>query len=213
MKRKGTVFLIIGLLLIAAGAALAGYNFLTDAKAGAEGNKLRELLTQQIPTPIPALVELPKINEGDSDDVEYPDYLLDPNRDMPTVEIDGIPYIGMIAVPSQDIELPVIEGCTLANLKVAPCHFSGSVYLDNMVICAHNYNSHFGKLTGLRVGDIVTFTDVEGNRFTYTVLELEIVYPNQQDYMKTGDWDLTLFTCTWGGASRVTVRCERVTTE
>jgi sortase A len=28
--------------------------------------------------------------------------------------------------------------------------------------------------------------------------------------MQSGDWDFTLFTCTKGGAQRVTVRCSRI---
>jgi sortase A len=28
--------------------------------------------------------------------------------------------------------------------------------------------------------------------------------------MESDEWDLTLFTCTIGGKSRVTIRCERV---
>lgn len=31
--------------------------------------------------------------------------------------------------------------------------------------------------------------------------------------MESGDWDLSLFTCTLGGSYRVTVRCERTEDE
>lgn len=212
MKKRGTVLFIIGLILIAAGIALACFNLVTDARAGAAGKTITKHLMQQIPPTVPALDDLPQSFDM-PEEVEYPDYLLDPMRDMPTVELDGIAYVGLVRIPSQELELPVLAECTADNLKVAPCRFSGSVYLDNMVICAHNYSSHFGKMINLRIGDAVTFTDVEGNVFCYSVLELETVQPDQQEYMQTGDWDLTLFTCTWGGASRVTVRCERVPNE
>ena len=40
--------------------------------------------------------------------------------------------------------------------------------------------------------------------------ELETLDADAVDYMSAGDWDLTLFTCTYGGQSRVTIRCEEI---
>ena len=70
--------------------------------------------------------------------------------------------------------------------------------------------SHFGALKELNEGDGVFFTDMDGNRFSYRVKETEILPPGAVEEMTTGDWELTLFTCTFGGASRVTVRCSRI---
>ncbi len=50
---------------------------------------------------------------------------------------------------------------------------------------------------------------MDGNVFSYEVALLEILQPTDVDEMEGGDWDLTLFTCTVGGKSRVTARCER----
>ena len=55
----------------------------------------------------------------------------------------------------------------------------------------------------------MVFTDMDGNEFVYSVLEIETLTPYSVQQMTTGDWDLTLFTCTIGGTSRVTVRCEK----
>ena len=55
------------------------------------------------------------------------------------------------------------------------------------------------------------FTDTDGNIFNYTVSELEQLNPTDVREMISGDWDLTLFTCTLGGQYRVTVRCVRDT--
>ena len=76
------------------------------------------------------------------------------------------------------------------------------------MIAAHNYSSHFGRLKNLSQGDEVTFTDVDGNVFSYVVAALETLSPYAVEEMTSGGWDLTLFTCTIGGKSRVTVRCE-----
>ena len=78
-----------------------------------------------------------------------------------------------------------------------------------MTIAAHNYARHFGRLTALRPGDAVTFTDLDGNVFRYAVAETETLQPTDIQEMTAGDWPLTLFTCTKGGQYRVTVRCEK----
>ena len=50
---------------------------------------------------------------------------------------------------------------------------------------------------------------MDGNVFTYRMVEQETLPPTAMDAMESGEWDLTLFTCTMGGQSRVTVRFER----
>lgn len=82
-----------------------------------------------------------------------------------------------------------------------------SAYNDTLIICAHNYESHFGKIKNLAPGSKVYFTDIDGNNFSYEVVEICILDPYAIEEMQSGDWDLTLFTCTWGGRTRVTVRC------
>ena len=42
------------------------------------------------------------------------------------------------------------------------------------------------------------------------MVEQETLEPTDEEAMTTGDWDLTLFTCTPGGQTRVTVRFQRV---
>jgi sortase A len=39
------------------------------------------------------------------------------------------------------------------------------------------------------------------------VADLETLEPTDIEGMTTGDWDLTLFTCTYGNRYRLAVRC------
>lgn len=137
----------------------------------------------------------------------YPDYLLNPDLEMPTVTLDGVRYIGVIEIPTLGIRLPVIESWNDDLLRIAPCRFAGSAYRSDFVIAGHNYVSHLGPIHRLRLGDPVCFTDMDGNLFVYEVIEVETLGPFENTRMKTGDWDLTVFTCTLGGKTRVTVRC------
>ena len=76
-----------------------------------------------------------------------------------------------------------------------------------MIIAAHNYGRHFGKISLLRAGDEVTFTDVDGVEYCYEVQGTETLGAYDVEQMLSGYWDLTLFTCTYGGQNRITVRC------
>ena len=138
-----------------------------------------------------------------------PDYLLDTEMEMPSEEIDGRSYIGVLRLPTLGLELPVLGEWSDSGSRAAPCRYSGSAYLDNMVIAGHNYSGHFGTLKNLAPGDALSFTDIDGNVFSYTVVELETLPPYAVEEMTSGDWDLTLFRCTVGGQSRLAVRCKR----
>ena len=53
--------------------------------------------------------------------------------------------------------------------------------------------------------------DCDGNIFRYVVAAHEQLERTDVQKMLADSWDLTLFTCTYGGANRVTVRLTRVT--
>ena len=78
------------------------------------------------------------------------------------------------------------------------------------VSCDADLDACAANLRSLHVweGDIATFTDMDGNVFTYKMVERETLLPTSIDAMESGEWDLTLFTCTVGGQSRVTIRFE-----
>ena len=105
-----------------------------------------------------------------------------------------------------------LKGAEFRRGDIVAFYYNNKI-LVKRVIAAHNYKTHFGRLKELRPGDEVRFTDTEGNAFRYTVAELETLGKYDVEEMAAGDWDLTLFTCTYGGQSRVTVRCLRVTEE
>lgn len=201
MKRKGSGWISTGLLLIAAALSLVVYNMNQSNEAGETAQNVLTRLTEDKKMENAA---------GTVESVEdLPDYIRNPEMEMPVTTVNGIDYIGVLEIPVLELELPVISDWSYAKLRTAPCRYLGSAYQDNMILMAHNYVSHFGKLKNLRQGDLVRFTDEAGNVFSYTVVELETLMPMDVAEMETGDWDLTLFTCTVGGRSRVTVRCER----
>ena len=197
--KRGAFWIHLGLLLIAAALFLSAYNEMESHEARNSAQQVIAQMCQTLPTETAAETEAPAI----------PEYLLDAGREMPVQTIDGKDYIGVLTIPSLELELPVISQWDYAALKVAPCRYSGSLYQNNLIICAHNFASHFGKLKSLRVGDIAIFTDMEENAVTFQMVERETLEPTDLEGMEAGDWDMTLYTCTVGGQSRVTVRFVR----
>ena len=139
-----------------------------------------------------------------------PEYKKNPEMEMPTVEVNGQECVGMIEIPALGLKLPIISEWSDAKLKKAPCRYSGSAYLKNMIIAGHNYRTHFSGIKRLNPGDSVVFTDADGNVFSYDVAEIETVGGYDIEKMEAGDWDLTLFTCTNKGKARAAVRCREI---
>lgn len=215
MKHKtlGNLLVVIGSCMILCSGLLVGYNVLDSGRA-------EESVTQtmaELQTVLPEVIvpaenfspeKLTQISQNDPT-IDIPYFVVNPKIEMLEQEIHGIPYVGVLEIPALSLELPIVSQWSQANARIAPCRYKGSVYMDDMIICAHNYQSHFGNLPSLSIGDTIRFTDMEGNLFRYRVLEIEVMDGTAVEQMEAGDWDLTLFTCTIGGKSRFTVRCQR----
>ena len=197
--KRGAFWIHLGLLLIAAALFLSAYNEMESHEARNSAQQVIAQMCQTLPTETAAETEAPAI----------PEYLLDADREMPVQTINGRDYIGVLTIPSLELELPVLSQWDYDGLKVAPCRYSGSLYQDNLIICAHNYASHFGKLKNLHVGDTAIFTDMDENVVRFQLAAQETIQPEDLEAMEAGHWDMTLFTCTVGGQSRVTARFVR----
>lgn len=205
-NRIGNILKGAGLILVTAAVLLLVYNLW-------DGHRARESEEAIL---VEYLQENKKASESpDASDKEdkqnIPDYLLNPDMDMPEYTLKSlgdVACIGILEIPALDLELPVISSWSYSSLRLAPCRYSGSAYKGDLVIAAHNYQSHFGGLRTLPEGSEVFFTDAVGNRFSYYVAVTEALTPWSVDDMTSGEWPLTLFTCTLDSQNRVTVRCE-----
>ena len=226
-RRFGMVLILLGLAAAAAAIILTINNRRDDIAAGeaalADLQKMEEMLgidadgdglIGSVPAEEYYRAHNMDASERSGDSARQgasqnaPVYELHPEMSMPTVEVDGHMYVGFLEIPAIKRILPVMDTWSYPNLKISPCRFVGTVYAHDMIVCAHNYDRHFGLIKTLKEGDKVAFTDVFGDRFSYEVSEVTILQPTDVEEMKDpADWDLTLFTCTLGGATRVTVRC------
>ena len=192
MKAKiGTLLMAIGYLMVAAAVVLFALNNIEQQNAAKSTDEL-----------MPKLIK--EINEGQKNVINPAE-----KNEMTVKKIDGFEYIGFVGIPKLGLELPVMADWSEYRLKIAPCRYSGDLYDDDLVIMAHNYKVHFKNLDKLQAGDTVTFTDMDAVTTEYQVAALDMLHETDIEQMTAGEYDLTLFTCSYSGSSRITVRCDR----
>lgn len=177
MSRKNDVIrkilIFIGVCLLAAAIALLfawQWNIHTsEQKAKEYVNVIREL----IPEPQGAVPEERRDNT------------------MSTLSIDGTDFVGILELPRFESVLPVCA--EWGNPSKCPCRFSGSVYDQTMQIGGTSQKGQYDFHRDISVGDSVFFTDMEGNRFSYTVTDIRYEKNADQSTLQRKDTSLTLF--------------------
>ncbi len=217
MRNKLAILsMCLGVVLLLCSAGLLIYN----EQEASRFQKFSDDVIAQLEARLEASGNQPGQSTGDDsgtngsqqtpEDVLPPVDVVDPyDATMTEVEIDGLKYIGYLYLPDADLKVPVLTDWSIEKLRIAPCRYHGSTKTDDIVIMAHN-NRHFKKIADLVPGDVVIFTDMDGTTTMYEVVVTEILGPNATEDMIAGVYDFTMFTCTYGGQNRVTVRCNRV---
>ena len=205
MKKAPKICFAIGITLFASALSLCIYNINEDKKSGEQARIVLQEIKAEFSQPV----------ETAPSEMKYDLFAEYETRSAPTeaiIQIDETVCIGVIAIPELEIELPVMQEWNYPNLKTAPCRYQGSYLEDNMIIAGHNYQSHFGRIGELHSGSEIIFTDASGKIWNYQVNNIQTVSGTDIEAMEFGageDWDLTLFTCTLSGQSRITVRAVR----
>ena len=202
-KKLGIFSILLGMACLLASAGFVFYNKM-ESQSGAEFSRT---LLQDVQENV---VEAAKMESKQPENATEEVILESEPREMVTVLAGEYESIGILSIPALELELPVLTDWSYEKLKKAPCHYYGSCYESDFVIAAHNYPSHFGRLSQLQPGDSVLFTDGAGEVHYYEVVLLETLQPTATEEMITSGFDLSLYTCTPGGSNRVTVRCSRV---
>lgn len=195
VRRFGKVLMFVGLALVLAAGGLLGYNAYEDVTITAAS----EEVLQEVDAAIAAAQDA----EESAETVPY----AEDEATVDVVWVDGRAYIGTIEIPAIGVDLPIQETWSSANLKISPCVYSGSVQNGDLVVCGHSINGHFRKLRQLREGDEVILRLADGSEVDYEIDAIETLDRYEVDRMVSSDWELSLYTCTYSGLGRITVRC------
>jgi sortase A len=193
-KRRivSNILLITGLLLLLGAGGLYFYNLSESNDYEQEAVKLITRVKSEIP-----LVEN---REKDTPIIQ---------STLETKLIEGDNYDGYLTIPAINLEMAVYDTWNDSYLRKSICRYYGSPYTHDLIIAGHNYKTGFGKLRELKPGDEVFFTDMGGNTIKYEVKQTEVIDGTDINGMMSGGWDLSLYTCTYGGEARFTVRCSQ----
>lgn len=126
----------------------------------------------------------------------------------PTIATGGIIYYGYVDIPALGLSLPVQDAWDYEEARKSPCRYLGDAE-GILILAAHNYAEHFGRIGELSIGDAIRFTDGAGRVWNYQVALIEVLGEYEVDRMEQTDYPLTLFTCNTYGDERITVRCTR----
>ncbi|MBH0173630.1 class D sortase [Fictibacillus sp. 23RED33] len=132
------------------------------------------------------------------------DTFLDKSKQKNTVESpemkNGI--IGKLEINSIQLMLPIMEGASQENLKVAAGQLTGTSPIGeagNTAIAAHRsytYGKQFNRLTEVEVGDPIII-ETNSKKLTYKMIDKTIVKPDDLSVLKQNETAsiLTLITC------------------
>jgi len=152
----------------------------------------------------------------DGGETPEPDYPADPSATetpeaVPAAEPEAaapvdtvITGIGVLTIEKIGAKLPVTDGVTTAQLKVAVGHVRGTPEIGgagNSVIAGHRsytYGQFFNRLGEIETGDIISYQPKNGGAMEFTVFEILEVEPGDPTALEQpeGKNIITLLTCT-----------------
>lgn len=109
------------------------------------------------------------------------------NTAMPTAEIDGADFAGVIEIPAYNTLLPIRADWKPMRLSSYPCRLSGSTWGSDLIIGGSDADGQFDFMKFITDGDFVYVTDAAGICFSYRVTEIiridstEELFPNNAD--------------------------------
>lgn len=126
---------------------------------------------------------------------------------------DMFTITAILNIPSLGIRYPVLSKNSDELMEISLSKFWGPEpnEVGNCVIVGHNYRNltHFGKLPSIEIGDEIEITDTTGKTLTYIVYKTYTVKPEDTactSQLTDGRTEITLITCTNGGATRLVVK-------
>lgn len=207
----GNGFIIAGAVLIIIASALVLYNEVDNYRCEKAANEVLTDVSDYMDFET-AINNALDENKDNQTTVIPPESLLPEEYIEKTFMIQDVEYIGVVNIPALDITLPVTSDWDMKKMKSAACRYSGGKGNDDLIICAHNLKAFFSGIKSLAMDDIIIFVDGAGTAYSYKVIQIDTISAYDTEKMLSGsdEWDITLFTCTYGGSDRYAVRAVKI---
>lgn len=179
MRNRRTIFRMLGILCFALALVITVFFLKEDREAQKESAKLLEQFQEEIEQ---------TTETSTKEETEH--------------------ILAVLEIPKLKRSLPVWNTYSEEQLKKTVCRYGEeSVKQDQMIIAGHSYKSHFSKLGTLEKGDRISLYYADQKEENYVVSEVTQIDGNDVEGLFSGEWNLTLFTCNFGGEQRVVIRC------
>lgn len=127
------------------------------------------------------------------------------NNAMPILSLDGVDFVGILEIPRYGAVLPVCADW--GEISRHPCRLDGSIYDGSMQIGGTSQAGQFDFYRELSHGDTLYFTDMEGNRYGYTVTDIRYESHADQTALQRKEAALTLFVKNVFGFEYIVIFC------
>lgn len=188
--RLSGILTAVGIALILLSAAAVAISFATQSsaarKASAIASELRSLV--------------PETQSG------FPDGRL--NTSMPSAEIGGVDFIGVIEIPAYSVSLPIRADWKPLRIFQYPCRLSGSTYGGDLIIGGSDAEGQFDFMKFITGGDRIFVTDPAGVCFSYRVTEIVHTSDASVEALITDADDLVIFVKNTYSFGYTGVRCK-----
>lgn len=174
-RRLSDLLTVIGIALVVISVSAVMISFLsqksTVQKASAIAAELRSLV--------------PDVQNG------FPDGRL--NTAMPTAEIGGVNFVGVIEIPAYGTSLPIRADWKPLRVSSYPCRLSGNTWSGDLIIGGSDAEGQFDFMKIITNGDRIYVTDPAGIRFTYRVTNVIRTDSPTVENLLTEEDDLVIF--------------------
>ncbi|MBE6617074.1 MAG: sortase [Ruminococcaceae bacterium] len=131
------------------------------------------------------------------------------DMDMPSLEIDGMNFVGIIEVPKHSVHLPVYSSWDGGKVSRFPCRYTGSIYDGSLIIGGSDGAGQFDFSKTISIGDTVSVTDMTGARYSYRVAWVEITDDVSRENLASLDAELVLFMRSSTSIKYTVIMCDR----
>lgn len=202
----GKIIVVLGIVLIGYACVLFVQNQMQEKQAREYSAEVIEELKEELELIVDSDKES-LTSEDPSEGIQDQNIDESSAQGENTILIDDNKYIGILEIPSLNLELPIQSEWSYEKLRNSPCAYAYSP----LVIAAHNYEAHFGNLIKLEIGDQACFIDIYNTYNYYEVVDIEELDESDTDKMIDENYDLTLFTCNYNNnTKRVVVRLNKI---
>lgn len=125
--------------------------------------------------------------------------------DMPSAEIGGENFVGLLEVEQYNCLFPVGTHWVESDLKRFPLSYSGNIYNRDLVIGGSSLDGQFDFVDEIEIGASVKFIDLYGHEFCYEVSMVN--HAESIDTIQSEIDDLTLFAKSRNTSKYVIIRC------